>query len=334
MNDASKTIEHYLQQCVSLPLEKKPNGLFIPTDVAAHSTATVDEKYLAGAREWFERHQAFGYYLGVLEGRFAAHGITPSGSAVDIGSGFGNTVIPLLEKYDDLRIVASDLSPDLLEILMEQAEKRDLTDRVAAVVLDVEKPCFQAEVADYVFGGAILHHLVDPFAALENITRLLKPGGYAFFLEPFENGHAILGIAFDFIYTQAAHYKALTKPIKFLKEIQIDICARSLRRLHPDSGANWEKLDDKWMFTRSFFERLQTRLPDIDISIDQLSQRPDIYRGYTETILTSYGGFECPAALPGWAWDVIATFDEHYVSSELKRELIIEGAITLHRRAD
>ena len=132
-----------------------------------------------------------------MQSELEALGIEPSGIAVDFGSGFGNTVIPLLENYRDLSIVATDISPDLLAILLREAGKRGIRDRCAAVSLDAQRDYFAEGFADIVFGGAVLHHLAEPEALLTTVMRVLKPGGHAIFFEPFENGHSVLRLAYE-----------------------------------------------------------------------------------------------------------------------------------------
>jgi SAM-dependent methyltransferase len=56
---------------------------------------------------------------------------------------------------------------------------------------------------------AILHHLLDPQSALAAVHHALKPDGVAMLFEPFENGNAVLMLAYESIIAQAA-----TRPIR------------------------------------------------------------------------------------------------------------------------
>ena len=48
------------------------------------------------------------------------------------------------------------------------------------------------DVFDVVIGAAILHHLLDPRAALTNVAASLKPGGKIILIEPLEAGSLVL----------------------------------------------------------------------------------------------------------------------------------------------
>jgi len=50
-------------------------------------------------------------------------------------------------------------------------------------LMDAHKLEFQDEYFDFIYGGAILHHL-DLSIALPEISRVLKPGGFIMFVEP------------------------------------------------------------------------------------------------------------------------------------------------------
>ena len=62
----------------------------------------VTETLLSGAEDYFKKFENFSYIFGLLKGELDALGVEPRGIAIDFGSGFGNTVIPLLENYRDL----------------------------------------------------------------------------------------------------------------------------------------------------------------------------------------------------------------------------------------
>ena len=74
-------------------------------------------------------------------------------------------------------IVAVDISEDLLEIA------RKTYPNVQFKIDDAMNLSFQPNSFDGVFGSSILHHL-DMKRAMEEIYRVLKPGGNAVFAEP------------------------------------------------------------------------------------------------------------------------------------------------------
>ncbi|MGP4849609.1 class I SAM-dependent methyltransferase, partial [Marinobacter sp. 1Y8] len=141
---------------------------------------------------------------------------------IDVASGFGNTVIPLLRDFKGCRVIASDLSESILRILLREAKKKGLGDRVQAVVCDGQDTTLWSHgTADLVVGGAALHHMIDPSLTISSALSALKPGGTAIFLEPMEVGHAILRLALDEVLRmpmmhEVAEYKPAAEHFRIL----------------------------------------------------------------------------------------------------------------------
>jgi SAM-dependent methyltransferase len=251
----------------------------------------------------------------------------PSGVVLDVGSGFGNTVIPLLQEYPALSIIASDISPDLLAILRREADRRGAAGRCATVAFDLHGDYFHPGIVDAVFGGAILHHLVDPLAAMKIVLSALRPGGRAVFFEPFQAGFAVHRIAYEQILQEARRRKLDSPAFRFLNALSRDINVRTHQRVLPDTGMRWEQLDDKWMFTRGHFEKIAEALNVTSLHIEQIAEPENMIVNHARQSLIGYGGVD-PQTLPEWAWDILRRFDDDYLSPDLKRELIVEGIVT------
>ena len=72
---------------------------------------------------------------------------------------------------------------DISEGMIEQAKENNPDERAHFQVMNAEELIFEDNTFDIIFGGAILHHL-DLDKALNEIKRVLKPSGYAVFVEP------------------------------------------------------------------------------------------------------------------------------------------------------
>lgn len=98
---------------------------------------------------------------------------------LEIGSGRGETVFELA------RCGGIVTGVDLSEVAVERARANAREHGISAhfFAMDAEAMEFADESFDIVCGGAILHHL-DVEKAYREISRLLRPGGYAIFLEP------------------------------------------------------------------------------------------------------------------------------------------------------
>ena len=239
-------------------------------------------------------------------------------------------MVPLLENYPELKIIAVDISPDLLVILNREAAKRSIDSRCLTVAMDAQRDYFVEGFADYVFGGAVLHHMVSPEKVVRTALRLLKPGGHAIFFEPFENGHFALRWAYQQILAEAQRRGESGPGFNFLDALREDIRVRTHRQETPGFDQLWAQLDDKWMFTRKYFERMAEEVGAKGVYIQPLHALEAPFTTQTRVALTAYAGLKCPESLPVWAWEILDDLDK-MLSTDLKEELLIEGSIVFER---
>ncbi len=106
-------------------------------------------------------------------------------------------------------------------------------------------------MADLAVGAAILHHILDPARVLASCHRALRPGGLAIFFEPFEAGNVILNLTYQRIL--ARHGCGAGADGIALRRAD----GRRLQGAQPAAHRpDVRQLDDKWMFTRTYFERI------------------------------------------------------------------------------
>jgi SAM-dependent methyltransferase len=310
--------------------DPKYAGVFAPEAEIGQEKVGVSDFLLSRAEEYFERFQHFGYAWDLLQRSIRNFPSPPSGLALDIGSGFGNTVIPLLQNFPELAIVATDISPDLLGILRRETRKRGLDARCGAVAMDSHGDYFKSGVADVAFGCAVLHHLIDPLKAVTNILKALKPGGRAVFFEPFQAGFVMCRIAYEEILAEARRRDVSGPAFRFLNDLSRDIYVRTHQRMLPDISMEWRQLDDKWLFTRTHFERIAEALNVSQLTIEQIAAPEDLFTRQADISLRQYGGVD-PNELPSWAWEILRRFDDEHCSNDLKQELTLEGIVTFIR---
>jgi len=100
-------------------------------------------------------------------------------SILDIGSGAGQILRHLLKQAQpDARLIAFDLSPQMLR----RARSRLKSRRPNFIAGDMMQLPFAQGAFDCVTCGWVLEHLPDPRPGLEEIGRVLKPGGSALIL--------------------------------------------------------------------------------------------------------------------------------------------------------
>lgn len=97
--------------------------------------------------------------------------VKPHGHILDAGCGNG-----LLAEYlPEEKIWGIDISHEMIK----HAKKRLWDARVG----DVEDLPYESNFFDTVFARAILHHLIDPEQGLQELVRVLKPGGRIIFMD-------------------------------------------------------------------------------------------------------------------------------------------------------
>lgn len=90
-------------------------------------------------------------------------------------------------------VVGIDISEKMLELARKNVRAYRVSGRVHFEAMPVEKMRFRAGEFDLVIGIGALHHLQPEMAAHE-ISRILKKGGRAIFVEPFGNSRFITSL--------------------------------------------------------------------------------------------------------------------------------------------
>lgn len=100
-----------------------------------------------------------------------------AGQAADLGCGAGQLAVGLARAAPELRITGVDLSNLLLGQALHRAAAAGLAHRVDFRTGDVERTPFEDASLDLVLSTLSLHHWRDPTAVLNEIARILRPGG-------------------------------------------------------------------------------------------------------------------------------------------------------------
>jgi ubiquinone/menaquinone biosynthesis C-methylase UbiE len=106
-----------------------------------------------------------------------AVGMAGRGQAVDVGCGPGRLVIALARRSSDLHVTGVDLSDDMLTQGQDNARRAGVADRVSFRYGDAQAIPFPDASLDLVVSTLSLHHWSDPVAVLDEIARVLRPGG-------------------------------------------------------------------------------------------------------------------------------------------------------------
>ena len=99
------------------------------------------------------------------------------GQAVDLGCGPGDLALKLAQMAPALDVTGVDLSEEMLTQARERAGQAGLEERVSFRKGDVATIPFPDHALDLVVSTLSLHHWSDPVAVLDEIARVLRPGG-------------------------------------------------------------------------------------------------------------------------------------------------------------
>ena len=118
-----------------------------------------------------------------VENRFALaqFGDIKGKKILDLGCGMGDA--SLYFAYRGAKVFAVDISPGMIRLVKRLSRERGYTKSIIAKEMVAEDLKFRSNFFDFVFGNGVLHH-VEPHLALQEIHRVLKPGGVACFIDP------------------------------------------------------------------------------------------------------------------------------------------------------
>jgi SAM-dependent methyltransferase len=119
--------------------------------------------------------------LGGFFGRVATElaAFAPRGQVLEVGSGPGRLAVQLAELTPGVQVTGLDISPEMVERAISLSANSGVADRVEFRVGDVASLPFADASFDAVVSTFSLHHWPDPAKGLEEIYRVLRPGGVA-----------------------------------------------------------------------------------------------------------------------------------------------------------
>ncbi len=98
-------------------------------------------------------------------------------TVVDAGAGSGFLTLAVAERLDQGRVIALELSPDMLSRLDKRVAAAGLADRVQPLQADATTTGLPDGSVDLIVSHALLHELFDAEGAIAEWARILKPGG-------------------------------------------------------------------------------------------------------------------------------------------------------------
>ncbi len=293
-----------------------------------HSTATITDQFKANAEEYHRRYAASDHLETLFRQALDATGIAiaPRPVILDVGSGSGvNSIVPCRRLFPGARMIATDLSGELLAMLAHYLIDNAATDEALCVKMDAMSEHVAPGAFDLVTGASILHHLESPEQGLNAAGRALKPGGHAIFFEPF-NGWAILRLAFERILAESELRGDPLDPLveTALRQLNRDVAERS----EPDpNAAAFKAMDDKWLFSRTRVQESARAAGFRTARFVPHNDHKTLYRDVAFVHIRLATG-RTDLTLPPWAMAILDSFDAA-LTLHAKQELIVEGTIVL-----
>nr|MEA2798176.1 hypothetical protein [Phenylobacterium sp.] len=317
---------------LSAHLRRKDGEVLVWTIEDHASKAAITDQFKANAEEYHRRYAASDHFERLFRNGLEATGIEVADATLilDLGSGSGvNSIVPCRRLFPGARMVATDLSAELLAMLAGYALDNAAADAVVCVKMDAMSERVAPGAFDLVTGASILHHLEDPEQGLNAAGRALKPGGHAIFFEPF-NGWAIMRLAFERILAEA---ELRGDPLDPAAEAVLRATIRDVaERSDPDTTTAWfPNLDDKWLFSRSRVSASAKAAGFETVRFVPHAGHPTLYRDMTAVQLR-LGSGRADLSLPDWANAIVDSFDAA-LTRDAKRELMMEGTIVLTKAA-
>ena len=224
--------------------------------------------------------------------------LKPNPLVLDVGSGSGNTAFALRRALKNSTIIATDISRPLLASLVKTADELGERESIVPVCIDLNEPSFRTEKFDLVAGRAILHHLFEPDILIKNIYNSLKPGSSMIFFEPYECGYAFFGLLIELILETSNRLPGIEPQVRdYLKATSLEY-----QKCEPKPLDIYANIDDKWNFSRSYFERISDDI-GAKLRIYPMYKSTNPYSGELEFRLKAGAGVD-REALPQWAWDL------------------------------
>jgi len=250
-------------------------------------------------------------------------------TVLDIGSGGGSSVFAAARLLPNSHIVGSDISPHLLEKMADfSASSDEFRSRISAYCFDLHAPFFRQDSFDVVVGCAILHHLLDPYAALNNVALALKDGGKLILCEPLEAGNFINATIYDAVITLERQNGASDEGR--LSQLMVTMRRDLLARLDvPKTKPFTKDLDDKWVFDTTYLSSLAAQLGMKHVEIFPVMQDlTTVFETSFRALLAESGNSDI--VLPAYVEDLLREFDAG-ISSNLKSRFCPVGIIIFTR---
>jgi ubiquinone/menaquinone biosynthesis C-methylase UbiE len=329
LQEIAGLLQQPLYELSELMGDPSARGIFVAGDIGEDTIAKyIHAQFREQAAEYAEAYRDYSHFENLLKRSFAYLGFKRFAeplTILDIGSGAGNSVIPLLRLFPTATVLASDLSVELLAILKHELDHLGLSSRCALLQLNAETLELKPGSVDVAVGASILHHLLSPQETIVRCAQILRPRGVAVFFEPFEPGNAFVRLIIEAILRDARAETLATDVREQLQVVAEDIRVRT----EPEGSMRMAFLDDKWLLNRTALEQQAAEAGFRTCRVFNLVDIERPFTGKIGTVLKLSLG-KPPEALPPWAWETVTALEDHFTVLG-RQDLVMEGGILLQK---
>ena len=327
-SNPSVRLEPYTRELFDLGAtgNEKLRGIYSPIYNQSIVRQYIHAQFTEFAQTYRDRYQDTQHFRELIASAFRRIQFDSSRELkiLDIGSGAGNSVFPLLSLCLNSQVIASDLSVELLALLRAALEDQMMAQRCTLLQLNAEHLDFREESFDLIVGASILHHLISPEKTIGACAKILKERGYAIFFEPFQAGHMTLRKIYSLLLEDPRQDMLSPEAREFLRRMIRDW---EMRAQLDKSSSILHEIDDKWLFTREFFRDLGRRYGFSECIVYPLYDTPHQFEELTQSYLFHGTGKKGKDILPEWAWQVIRNHEQNL--PEMMDELLTNGGIIM-----
>ncbi len=100
--------------------------------------------------------------------------LPPEGIIIDLGTGTARIPILITELNPRLKIIATDLSKNMLEVGKKNVSKSKFKDNIVLLTVDAKHLPYPDHFFDGVISNSLIHHIPDPLQVFKEINRVAK----------------------------------------------------------------------------------------------------------------------------------------------------------------
>lgn len=320
----------------AMALASGPAAIYAVEGLDAYDFADrgVTGQFLEDAGRYFSVFSNPAHFRDMYAKAFAAAGVVRGQDlrVLDIGVGGGNSLFAVYDLLGPVDALGVDISRPLLELCRKTALEHypAAAARLSLLCADLFDLRPVEGCVDLVTGSSILHHMLHPEKIVELALTAVRPGGCAIFTEPFEAGHGALNLIYTLALERSGASDApLAPPLaEFFRAMTRDYHAR---KGIGDIRDFTSRLDDKWFFTRGWFEDAARRAGCRRLDILPSHSGGSIFRDQFAFSFRNFsGGGDAFEIAPDWLLSLFDKFDAAY-SARQKSETCFTGIVVIER---